>query len=125
MACRRGTTSAGPPTEQTSGRQDRSCTRGCFALLAGNPAKLAAVPAGRTFLPGHRLDVAAVQRGWRPEAVEHDADGAAIAARANDDPFPAGEIWASHRAEGAHPDAGRRRQPLFGRLRRRSRRTEI
>ena len=90
----------------------------------GNPAKLAAVPAGRTFLPGHRLDVAVVQRGCRPEAVEQDADRAAIAARANDDPFPAGEIWASRRAEYAHPDADPRRQPFFGWRCRRSRRTE-
>jgi hypothetical protein len=101
---------------------------GCFARrnFPGNPAKLAAVPAGRRFFPRHGLDVGAVQRGCRPEAVEHDADRAAITARANNDPFPAGEIWASHRAERAHPDTGRWRQhgPLFGRLRRRSRRTE-
>lgn len=85
-----------------------------------------AIPTGRTFFSGDGLDVGAVQRGGRPEAVEHDADRAAIAAGANDDPFPAGEIRASHRAERAHPDSGRWRQPrpLFGRLRRRSRRTE-
>jgi len=87
---------------------------------------LAVIPAGRSFFPRHGLDVGAVQRGCRPEAVEHDADRAAITARANNDPFPAGEIWASRRAERAHPDAGRWRQhgPLFGRLRRRSRRSE-
>ena len=117
-----------PHTEQTSGSQDRSCTGGCFTFrnFAGNPAKLAAVPAGRAFFPGHGFDVGAVQRGCRSEAVKHDADGAAIAARADDDPFPAGEIWASRRSECAHPDAGPWRQPkpLFGRLCGRSRRTE-
>jgi len=91
---------------------------GLFSLrnFPGNPAKLAAVPAGRTFLPGHWLDVGIVQRGCRPEAVELDADGAAIAARANDDPFPAGEIWASRSAEYGHPDAGpfRPRRQLIG-----------
>ena len=40
-----------------------------------------------------------MQRGCRPEAVEEDADGAAITARANDGPFLAGEIWTSRRAE--------------------------
>ena len=117
-----------PHTEQTSGSQDRSCTGGCFTFrnFAGNPAKLAAVPAGRAFFPGHGFDVGAVQRGCRSEAVKHDADGAAIAARADDDAFPAGEIWASRRSECAHPDAGPWRQPkpLFGRLCGRSRRTE-
>src|SRR6185436_13901579 len=84
-----------------------------------NPVKLTTVPAGGAFLAGHGFDVAAVQRGCRPEAVEDNANGAAIAASANDDPFPAREIWASHRTEGAHPDAGLQRQPWFGRLRRR------
>ena len=79
---------------------------------SGNPVKLAAVLAGSAFLLGYRLDVGAMQRGCRPEAVEDDADGAAITARANDGPFLAGEIWTSHRAECAHPDAGRRRQPF-------------
>jgi hypothetical protein len=115
-----------PHTEQTSGSQDRSCTGGCFTFRAGNPAKLAAVPAGRAFFPGHGFDVGAVQRGCRSEAVKHDADRAAIAAHADDDAFPAGEIWASRRSECAHPDAGPWRQPkpLFGRLCGRSRRTE-
>jgi hypothetical protein len=131
QAAPRRRTSAGlrvqaPPTQQTSGRQDGSGTRNCFALrnFPANPAQLAAIRAGRTFLAGHRLDVGAVQRGWRPEAVKQDADGAAIAACANDDPFPAGEIWASRRSERAHPDADPWRRLLFGRLSRRSRRTE-
>ena len=87
---------------------------------------LAAVPAGRAIFPGHGFEVGAVQRGCRPKAVEHDADGAAIAAHADDDPFPAGEIWAPRRSECAHPDAGPWRQPkpLFGRLWGRSRRTK-
>ena len=126
MACERGLRAQARPL-QTSGRQDRSCTRNCFAIcnFVPNPAKLAAIPAGGAFFPGHGLDVGAVQRGCRPEAVEHDADGAAIAARANDDPFPAGEIGASHRSECAHPDAGlwKRPRPFFGRLWWRSRRT--
>src|SRR5438874_12962683 len=101
MACERGTTQDPPITEQTFGGQDCSSTRNGFAFrnCSGNPVRLAVVPAGRAFFPGHGFDVGAVQRSCRPEAVENDADGAAIAARANDDPFPAGEIWASRRAE--------------------------
>src|SRR5215213_8865953 len=120
MAYECGTTSAGPPTQQTFGRQDRSCTGNCFASrnFPENPAKLAAVRTGRTVLASHRLDVGAVQRSRRPETVKQDADGAVIAALANDDPFPAGEIWASRGSQRAHPDAGPWRQPrpFFGRL---------
>ena len=94
MACERGLR-AQARALQTSGRQDRSCTRNCFAIcrFVPNPAKLAAIPAGGAFFPGHGLDVGAVQRGCRPEAVELDADGAAIAARANDDPLPCRRDW--------------------------------
>ena len=72
---------------------------------------------GRTFLD-HGLDVGAVQRRRPLETVEHDADGAAVSARADDDTFPAGEIRASRRAEGAHSDACqlRYRWLLIGRL---------
>ena len=113
MACECGTTGAGPPSmsKRLAGKTVPAPGLFSFRNFPGNPARLAAVPAGRAFFPGHGFEVGAMQRGCRPEAVEHDADGAAIAARANDDPFPAGEIWASRRAERAHPDAGRWRQP--------------
>jgi len=111
-----------PIPKQTFGRQDRSSPGAVFVQeFPRNPVKLVAVPARGAFFLGHGLDVGAMQRGCRPEAVEDDADGAAIAARANDGPFPAGEIWASQRAECGQPDAGRRREPLFGRPCRRSR----
>lgn len=69
---------------------------------------------GRPLVLDHGFDVAAVQRRWRLESVEHDADSAAVSARADDDAFPAGEIWASRCTERAHPDAGpsRQRKPL-------------
>ena len=128
MACERGDYERRPAHSKRLAGKTVPAPGDCFAIcrFVPNPAKLAAVPAGGAFFPGHGLDVGAVQRGCRPEAVEHDADGAAIAARADDDPFPAGEIWASHRSECAHPDAGLWRQPrpLFGRLCWRSRRTE-
>src|SRR3954469_21233680 len=73
-------------------------------MSRGNPAGLAAVSAGRAFLARHRLNVGVVQRGCRPEAVEHDSDRARVTARADAGPFPAGKIWASCRAECAHPD---------------------
>jgi hypothetical protein len=95
--------------------------KACFALrdLAENAVRLSVLPGGSAF-PGHGFDVGAVQRGRRPEAVEHDANGAAIATRANDDPFPAGKIRASHRPECSHPDTGlwRQRRPFCGRSRR-------
>ncbi|KRR22838.1 hypothetical protein CQ14_00635 [Bradyrhizobium lablabi] len=65
---------------------------------------------GRTLFVHHGFDVAAMQRCRRLETVEHDADGAAIATRADDNGFPAGEIWASHRSERTRPDTGPCRQ---------------
>jgi len=70
---------------------------------------------GRAFVD-HGFDVGAVQRRRPLEAVEHDADGAAVSARADDDTFPAGEIRASRRPERAHPDAFQLRWLLIGRL---------
>jgi hypothetical protein len=71
-----------------------------------------------TLLPDHCFDVGAVQRCWRLETVEHDADGTAISAPADDDTFSARQIWASGGAERTHPDAREARQwrPIVGRL---------
>src|SRR4051794_27136781 len=115
MLCERRRMGAELAHHQTNVREARPfLARGCFR--SGNSR---VIPSRQwrsrgAFFVSHGLDVADMQRGCRPEAVEDDADGAAIAARTNDGPFPADEIWASHRAECAHPDAGPQRKPSFG-----------
>ena len=73
---------------------------------------------GRSLFLDHGFQVGTVQRRWRLAAVEHDAHGAEVLTRADDDALSAGEIWTSRRAERAHPDAcqARQRRPLIGRV---------
>jgi hypothetical protein len=87
-----------------------------FSLSGRAGAQAHRAGPGRAFFLHHGFDVAAMQRCRRLEAVEQDANGAAITTRADDNRFPAGEIWASHRSERTRPDTGpcRQRRLLIG-----------
>ena len=66
---------------------------------------------GRSHIPSHRhphrealdrLNIITVQRRWRLEAIENDADGALILAATYDHSLPVGETWASSRSKWTH-----------------------
>ena len=94
---------------------DISGRRGAAVATAENRSHPAAGANRRALFLVNDVNVASVQRRRRFESVKHDAERAAILPGADDNAFPACQVWAPYRSERAHsdPDTSRQRRRRY------------